>query len=234
MSNFSDWIKRDMEARGLNESQYANHFGIKQQNVNNWLNGTIPSANNIELQKLAAGAGTTVATLLELCNQDRVAKGKKPQGNIPKTAREAVAKINGPIFMTNTNDLPIRGLSAGGDMERVVFSSNDIYAHAERPPSLVGIDEAYGVEMREMSMADRYLPNRDILHVNPRAPLYPGEFVVIHVLDKSTDQTIGFVKQFKGYDGDKAVFTQLNPPKTLRFKREDIVAIDVIVGTGRK
>lgn len=234
MSKTGDRIARDVKEHGISLTKYAKAIGVSQQTLSNWKNGNTINIQNEDLAKISQARGIPLAELIALRDEDLAKAGKRAKGNIPDSARETVAKINGPLLGGKIMDLPIRGISAGGNMERVVFSSNDIYDWADRPGSLVGIEEAYGVEMREMSMADRYLPNKDILHVNPRMPYYVDDDVIVHVLDRHSNETLGFVKQFKGWDGDRAIFRQINPPKTIRFNRDDIVAIHPIVGTGRK
>lgn len=237
MGKFSDFIRADMARRGLNQSEWARFCGISQQVMHSWLGGGLPNVSNSALVKVSEATDTPLESLLAMRESDAVAKGKKPMaGDIPPSAQEAVARMNGPLYLGQSKDLPLRGLVAGGSMNRVVFSNSDedTYEYIERPATLIGIPDGYAVEVCETSMESRYMHNRDILHVNPRRPPRAGDFVVLHVKDKATGEIVGFVKQLVSMDKQQVVTKQLNPPKTIKFKAADVKAVHSIVGTAEK
>lgn len=233
MGKFSDFITSNMASRGMNQSQWARFCGIDQPLVNTWLKGGIPNPTNTALVKISDATGVPIEQVIALRDEDAAAKGKKLKGNIPQLARETVARMNSPLVVGRSRDLPLRGLVAGGNMERVIFSGNEDRGFVERPASLTGVGSAYALEVSGSSMVPRYLPDRDILHVNPGQPAYPGDFVVVQIKDGSTGEMVGFVKELVKRDDKFIVVKQYNPPKTLKFKANGAL-VHLIVGTAEK
>jgi phage repressor protein C with HTH and peptisase S24 domain len=233
MGKFSDFITKDMAERGMNQSQWARFCDIDQPLVNTWLKGGIPNPTNTALVKISDATSVPIEQIISLRDEDAVAKGKKSKGNIPQSARETVAMMNSPFIVGRSRDLPLRGLVAGGNMERVIFSGNEERGFVERPASLTGVGTAYALEVSGTSMIPRYLPDRDILHVNPGQAAYPGDFIVIQIKDPSTGETIGFVKELVKRDDKFITVKQYNPPKTIKFKAKEAL-VHLIVGTAEK
>lgn len=217
--------------RGATQS-LCEAYGVKQQTLGYIINGT--TKNTRFLPEIAECIGVPLNELERLRDEDLRAAGKSVKGNIPQGARDAVAQYSEtwrpPI---SGSFLPIRGFAAASGKDMVIFSNNDVNEQIPMPSSLENVDGAYGIEIVGASMQPRYFP-REVVHVNPHKTHHPDDFVVLHVRDHVTGQLCGFVKQFKKETGGKVIVRQFNPPKTLRFNRDDVEGIHVIIGSQRR
>lgn len=207
-------------------------YGVSQQALGVVINGEVKKTRF--LPQISKCLDIPLTELESLRDEDLRAAGKSVKGNIPQGARDAVAQYSEtwrpPI---SGSFLPICGFAAASGKDMVIFSNNDVNEQIPMPSSLENVDGAYGIEIVGASMQPRYFP-REVVHVNPHKTHHPDDFVVLHVRDHVTGQLCGFVKQFKKETGGKVIVRQFNPPKTLRFNRDDVEGIHVIIGSQRR
>lgn len=206
-------------------------YGVSQQALNVIIKGGAKRTRF--LPQISQCLGIPLAELEGLRDDDLRAAGRRAKGNIPQSARDAVSQYSEswrPPLSGAT--LPVRGLAAAGGKDMVVFSNNDTNEQIPMPASLEGVVGAYGIEIVGSSMVPRYYP-REVVHVNPVKTHHAEDFVVLHVRDHITGQLCGFVKQYIKEAAGKIIVRQFNPPKTLRFDRDDVEHIHVITGVGR-
>jgi transcriptional regulator with XRE-family HTH domain len=121
-------------------------------------------------------------------------------------------------------DLPILGEARGG-ADGVFLHNGDTLAYSERPPSLVGVRNAYAVIMRGTSMEPRYYDG-DLLQVHPLKPVHAMNFVHFEMRDGQS-----FVKQYLRRDDEWVTVRQLNPEATIKIKSTEIRWLRRITGS---
>ena len=126
--------------------------------------------------------------------------------------------------------LPIFGAETSGCGGDGGFALNgDIVDYAERPPSLVGAKNAYGVYVQGDSMAPRFETGW-LLLVNPSRPVRKGDNVVIQI--RQPDQTMvrSFIALFEDRTSTRLAARQFNPSQNLEWALDEVLAIHRIVG----
>lgn len=137
----------------------------------------------------------------------------------------ANARIVGdaPPMFTSRQDLPILGHTKAGS--EALFIDNGVRSGMEyRPPQLVGIDDAYAVEVHGDSMLPR-LEQGWLLFVHPRKALRAGRDVVVQMSDGRA-----LIKTLVRLSDSEVILRQYHPEKDIRLKRSDVAAIHLVVG----
>lgn len=125
--------------------------------------------------------------------------------------------------------IPVYGLVMGGS-EGALLLDGRVVDQVIALPSLESVENAYAVYVTGDSMEPRYYSG-EAVYVHPAKPPRKDDFVVIQI--QGDDGRIGYVKQFKGYAEDEIVLWQFNPPGEIRFPREKVAEVHLIVGCSR-
>ena len=145
--------------------------------------------------------------------------GVSPPGERPTSPPQ-------PIVLSPLNrDLPVMGTVKGGD-EGFFFNEGEAKEFIVRPPSLVGVSNAFALFVHGESMEPRYYAG-EVLYVNPNRPLAKGCFVAVEMTNDR-----GLIKQFVRRTDDFLVLTQFNPPKEIRLPVAEVKRIYRITGSG--
>ena len=107
-------------------------------------------------------------------------------------------------------DLPVMGAVKGG-AEGFYFNEGEAKEYVVRPPSLVGVSNAFALYVDGESMEPRYYAG-EMLFVNPNRPVTRGCFVAVEMADGQC-----LIKQFVRRNDDQLVLAQFNPPKEIRL-----------------
>lgn len=121
-------------------------------------------------------------------------------------------------------DLPIVGAAMGG-ARGFFFNDGTPKDYAERPPSLIGVADAFAVYVYGDSMEPRYMQG-EVVHVNPNRPITRNCFVVVELADGR-----GMIKQFLRQDDRRLVLRQFKPEQQLMLDRAEVTRICRIVGS---
>ena len=130
-----------------------------------------------------------------------------------------------PVSVPSARDLPVMGTVKGGD-EGFYFNEGEAKEFIVRPPSLVGVSNAFALYVHGESMEPRYYAG-EMLYVNPNRPLAKGCFVAVEMTNDR-----GLIKQFVRRTDDFLVLAQFNPPKELRLPITEVKHIYRITGSG--
>ena len=122
-------------------------------------------------------------------------------------------------------DLPVMGAVKGG-AEGFYFNEGDAKEYVVRPPSLVGVSNAFALYVDGESMEPRYYAG-EMLYVNPNRPVTRGCFVAVELADGQC-----LIKQFIRRNDDNLVLAQFNPPKEIRLPGAKVKRIYRITGSG--
>jgi phage repressor protein C with HTH and peptisase S24 domain len=95
------------------------------------------------------------------------------------------------------------------------------------PPNLVGVADAYAVYVPGESMEPRYFAG-EIVFVNPRLPVRPGDFVVAQFSTGVNPPTV-YVKRFRSRDHRRTLLEQFKPSKHLDLPASTTLSIHRIV-----
>ena len=121
-------------------------------------------------------------------------------------------------------DLPVIGAAMGGS-DGHFYNDGAAKDFVQRPPSLLGVANAFAVYVYGDSMEPRYLRG-EVVHVNPSRPLTAGCFVVVELADGR-----GMIKQFIRQDDRRIVLRQFKPERDLTLERGEVARICRIVGS---
>lgn len=133
-----------------------------------------------------------------------------------------------PVRSAPARDLPVYGSAVAGE-DGSFEMSGQVVDFAERPPSLSGARNAYGIYVQGELMSPRLEAGWLVL-VNPSRPVRKGDTVVVQL--KAADEHAAprvFVKVFETRTPQLLVVRQFNPPRTLEWPVADVIAVHRIV-----
>lgn len=174
-----------------------------------------------------------------LTGAGRGPKSTNGLSNIPEVTsalvnpQETTTRVPGPYTPPEQwpRDLPVMGLAECGQDGWSLFNG-EIIQMAPRPPNLAGVTKAYSIYTYGKSMEPRYFAG-ELLHIHPHKPVEPGDFVLVQIRPEADGEAPrAVVKRLVRRSGNKAVFEQYNPAKTVELKLSDIV-MHLIVGSAR-
>lgn len=142
-------------------------------------------------------------------------------------SRRSDFTLAAPIAISHAS-IPIRGRSMAGKEGALIFSSGDVVGRVDAPSDISVVPDAYAVYVTGDSMTPVYRPGH-ILIVNPYMPPNPHDDVVIQVTKDNGATIEGYVKRFLSMDEKHVKVCQFNPEQTLRFPRDQVVAIHTVI-----
>ncbi|MCB1462094.1 MAG: hypothetical protein KDJ90_06640 [Nitratireductor sp.] len=101
---------------------------------------------------------------------------------------------------------------------------------ADRPPALVGVDDAYACWVRGASMEPAFREG-DLVVVHPYKPFVAGDYVVIQQASANDGEPVAFIKQFVRLQNGDVVARQLNPAAIVTFPKATILKVHKILST---
>ena len=131
---------------------------------------------------------------------------------------------------SDPGSIPIYGQAIGGAHGSFPWNGEEM-DRVPVPPPLIGIHDAYGVQVAGDSMEPRYYAG-EYVYVHPYKAVARGAFVVIQVEEPGNAVPLAYVKRFEKADDEIITVSQLNPPETLTFPRARVLSIHRIVMGG--
>jgi transcriptional regulator with XRE-family HTH domain len=126
--------------------------------------------------------------------------------------------------------LPVVGLPAPGDKERIIIDGNS-RGEIPAPPQLENVPGAKAVYVRGRSMEPRYFQG-EVVYLDPNRPPNPGDFVMVTVKEPNYPGEIGYIRQYLGEDLVHVHLCTLNPKRDHLVSRQNLVSLATIVGAG--
>lgn len=125
-------------------------------------------------------------------------------------------------------DVPILGGVKGGK-EGVFMDNGTVFGWADRPPGLVGVPDAYYVDIFGDSMHPMYKHGEGVW-VNPHAPLEKGKglVIVLEPTDDGGDKEF-YVKEFVRRTSTHLICKQYNPEQEVKYLLTRVSRSDRIV-----
>ena len=110
--------------------------------------------------------------------------------------------------------------------------NGDCVDMVDRPASLAGVANAYGVYVVGTSMEPRYYPGELVL-THPGKPVTLGAFVLVQRRSRHDGEPpLAVIKRLVKRTASKITLEQFNPAKSFDIKSDDIVSIHRVVGSG--
>jgi phage repressor protein C with HTH and peptisase S24 domain len=229
------WIGDRLKALRKTKSGLAKALGIDPARVSEIIGGR----RNVQVAELPVMAATLEMPTEELVGRlvsrrqarraadDDDGNGFHP-GDGAATDGFAPQPLEVPVRGALARDLPVYGAAVGG--EDGSFEMNgQVVDFAERPPSLSGARNAYGIYVQGESMSPRFEAGWLVL-VNPSRPVRKGDNVVVQL--KGADEHAaprGFVKVFETRTPQLLVVRQFNPPRTLEWPVADVISVHRVI-----
>jgi phage repressor protein C with HTH and peptisase S24 domain len=108
--------------------------------------------------------------------------------------------------------------------------NGDVIDMVDRPASLAGVANAYGVYVVGGSMEPRYFPGELVL-IHPGKPVTLGAFVLVQRKPKQDgDPPLAVIKRLIKRTASKITLEQFNPAKSFDIRSDDIVSVHRVVG----
>jgi phage repressor protein C with HTH and peptisase S24 domain len=108
--------------------------------------------------------------------------------------------------------------------------NGDVIDMVDRPASLAGVANAYGVYVVGGSMEPRYFPGELVL-IHPGKPVTLGAFVLVQRKPKQDgDPPLAVIKRLIRRTASKITLEQFNPAKSFDIRSDDIVSVHRVVG----
>jgi transcriptional regulator with XRE-family HTH domain len=126
--------------------------------------------------------------------------------------------------------LPIVGLPAPGDKERIIIDGNT-RGEIPAPPQLENVSGAKAVYVRGRAMEPRYFQG-EVVYLDPNRPPNPGDFVLVTVKEPNDPVNVAYIRQYLGEDLVHVHLGTLNPKRGHLVSRQNLIAMATIVGSG--
>jgi len=233
----SAWLKQQFLATGTRQVQlvaYLQARGIDFDATK--LSKVLKSERKVQPQEIApiwsffGHSDNDLAAALESAGQtpssSERAPGQKGASPMPNAGLPEKVRMD-------SGQMPIYGVSVGGDARSRVLFNGQPLGTVNRPESLASNPRAYATYVHGDSMEPRYEAGEIVL-VNPDKGYRKGNYVVAQVYENDGDPPFGYVKKFISF-GEELVLEQLNPPdgedEIMRFPKNRVVSVHRIVGT---
>ncbi len=246
-----------------NASELARAVGTSQQNISNWLNGDVvkpaywkKAARALDVREVDLHTYMTYVRSEspdlppEAWSPDPISskwaphlsddyvgrpllvEAPTPLGNVNRTPPNATLAPRQTIVTTNKM-LPVLGSAVGGEDGKYIFNGS-IIDYVVCPPSLENVAGAYAVYIDGESMYPRFKPG-ETAWVHPGKPARRGDDVIVQIHPPEDDGSPpwGYVKELKGWAGNKLVLTQHNPQIDIEFDRQEVMTVHPIVLSGK-
>ena len=231
------WIGDRLKSLRKTKSGLAKALGIDPARVSEIIGGR----RNVQVTELPV-----MAAILEMPTEELVGRlvsrrqaqraagnGEAPGFHLAEPSAAPDGFVPTPIEVpargSLPRDLPVYGSAVGG-ADGSFEMNGQVVDYVERPPSLGGARNAYGIYVQGESMSPRFEAGRLVL-VNPSRPVRKGDNVVVHL--KGADEhaaPLAYLKVFDSRTPNLLVVRQFNPPRALEWPIADVISMHRVVG----
>ena len=183
--------------------------------IRKMISGTIRSPRADTLKKIADELDLDEARLLALT------------GGVGNPSEVRRANVPPPIPSAAPEDVPVLGTAAGSVAGAFRLDSGPVN-YVRRPPGLTGARGIYAVYVEADSMAPLHQPG-DLRFVDPHRPPAIGDSVIIQIKARENAETEAYIKKLVRRNGSSVVTEQFNPPATVKFKTDHVVAMHKVL-----
>jgi phage repressor protein C with HTH and peptisase S24 domain len=229
MTTLGERVKTERRAKGWSQAELARRVTKAGYQITQGGIAQIERRGETEpksIVQLAQALGVSV-TWLQSTRGERtagVAADDLQLSMLPSGGRAGARAAAAP---EPRQQLQIFASAQGGD-EGAMTLSNEPVAWLPRDARLEGVEEAYGCFVSGDSMEPAY-EKGNILLVNPRAPVNPGDDVVFMREDKSGTRYV-LIKRLVRRNEASWTVKQYNPPKTFALSRKEWRKAHLVIG----
>jgi len=229
MTTIGERVKTERRAKGWSQVELARRVTKAGYQITQGGIAQIERRGETEpksIVQLAQALGVSVTWLQSM-------HGEKTAGVSPDDLQFSMAPAGGRAGARATaaheprQQLQVFASAQGGD-EGAMTLSNEPVAWLPRDGRLEGIEEAYGCFVSGDSMEPAY-EKGNILLVNPRAAINPGDDVVFMREDKSGTRYV-LIKRLVRRNESSWTVKQYNPPKTFTLSRKEWRKAHLVIG----
>lgn len=232
------WIGDRLKSLRKTKSGLAKALGIDPARVSEIIGGR----RNVQVTELPV-----MAAILEMPTEELVGRlisrrqarraADEDEGNGYQMAEPAGGDgfvpqaLDIPARGTLLRDLPVHGSAVGG-VDGSFEMNGQVVEYVERPPSLSGARNAYGIYVQGDSMSPRFEAGWLVL-VNPSRPVRRGDNVVVQL--KGIDEhapPLAYLKVFESRTPNNLIVRQFNPARMLEWPLTDVITVHRVVGVG--
>ena len=128
-----------------------------------------------------------------------------------------------------SRDLKVLGSGSCGSQGDLFEFQGNVIEYLPRPPRLVGVPDAYVLEVDGDSMR-HWRKHGERVYVNPRMKVNVGDHVVVQIKPKRPGDSVGaYIKELARRTEKDLVLLQYNPEKEMRLRMADVLAIHRIL-----
>lgn len=231
----NEWIGERLRSLKKNKSGLARALGVDPARVSEIIGGR-RNVQVSELPRMAEILEMPPAQLIELLTprnngRSSIAGGEVQSAALPLPPDSADTHKSERLSLPQwSRSLPIFGAETSGcDDDNGFVLNGDVADYAERPPSLTGAKNAYGVYVQNDSMAPRFEIGW-LLLINPSRPVRKGDNVVIQIRQPDQMAVRSFLALFEDKTPTRLAARQLNRSQRLEWSLDEVQAIHRIVG----
>jgi phage repressor protein C with HTH and peptisase S24 domain len=214
------WIAQQLEQIGKTQAALARETGIDPSAVSKMI-AEKRALQTDEIARVAEALQVSDETLL------RGLRGDAPAGQSAPTSASRARPGTRPGGH-QPDLIPIRSGGRSGE-EQEMFLEDGPVGYVHRPPSLIGVKDAYSIYNMGDSMSPRYEAGW-LLHVNPFKPPALGRDVIVLKRNNAV-----LIKQLSRRAKGKIVLRSYNRDyKDIDLAETDVVSVHLIVGSDQE
>lgn len=227
MTKLADITKKKRAELGINQTEFGIMFGASQQTVADLENGN--KAYPRAWRKLAALLGLNEYELTELMDDaaEQIGKTQRRLKDLPPRRISSASLLHGGLGTHGF--VHVLGRAVGGTGGEYIFNG-DVVDYIPRPDHLKDVANPYAIYVDGDSMSPRFIQGEPVFVdpdiSNPRR----GDIVIVQLFPRQeAENPRGFIKEFWGWTPNHLIVRQLNPEMMIRYPREDVWKIHVVV-----
>lgn len=231
------WISDRLRTLRRSKGSLAQALGIDPARVSEIIGGR----RNVQVSELPVMADFLGMTTEDLVGRLVSRRQARHAESVPGPSGGALAEappagggfvarpIELPSRSQQLRDLPVYGSAMGG-ADGSFEMNGQVMDYAERPPSLAGARNAYGIYVQGDSMSPRFEAGW-LVTVNPSRPVRKGDNVVVQI--RAADEhapPLAYLKVFEARTPTRLIVSQFNPKRELEWPVADVVSLHRVVG----
>lgn len=220
----ADRIRERLAVLGFSVRGLATKAGLPESTIRNVLTGLSQNPRGDTFKKLAGALEVSEQWLLT----------GEATATEPPVDHGFVRAPDIPVPNTREfpRDLPVFGTARGSLVDGVegmeVFSTLAAVDYVRRPPTLVGVPDAYAVWVSGDSMEPAH-PHGALRMVHPHRPVSPGDTVIVQTRHYADAPSQGYIKTFRRRAGDVLVLEQLNPAAKIQIPVKYVISVHKVL-----
>lgn len=133
-----------------------------------------------------------------------------------------------PTFSLAAETIPVMGRAEAAGSDVVMMQDGRVEGLEPRPPTVLGVSDAYAVDVSGVSMEPRLFAGHRLI-VHPGRPARRGDLVVVQMHGDHPGEVVGWIKEYRRTDSDGVHLHQYNPDRDILATPEQVIAVHTVV-----